>query len=57
MNTKKDYIRAANLCAMTEKKFRKAVVIAFVEFFRVDNPSFQQETFISAADPSRQVFK
>lgn len=49
--TKKNYVKAAELIkkrAPKSKKQRDAMVETFAEFFRNDNPRFDEERFIFA---------
>lgn len=46
MNTKKDFIRAANIISQSEKSKKKILLQAFIEFFKNDNPKFDQDKFV-----------
>lgn len=48
MNTKKDYIRAANIAHAYVKPHRVSVAEAFIQLFRDDNPRFDQGSFLEA---------
>ena len=58
MMTKKDYVRAANICRSFQLPFTKeqyskhvdvAIADAFAEFFADDNQRFDRERFMLAA--------
>lgn len=47
--TKKDYIRAADICFALVPEVRTVAIDAFTDFFRGDNPRFDVARFESAA--------
>lgn len=50
MMTKKDYIRAAEICRLDYAGDRK-VMYAFIDLFHGDNPNFDAERFAQACEP------
>jgi hypothetical protein len=50
MMTKKDYVRAAEICK-DDFDSDEHVVKAFVDFFTGDNPRFDVERFVEACMP------
>lgn len=51
--TKKNYIAAANLIRTSDysKAVREQVIKTFVEFFKSDDPRFDEDRFRAAATP------
>jgi hypothetical protein len=45
VNTKKDFIRAANLCRKYSLPHRRTACEVFVDFFKESNPHFDVEEF------------
>jgi len=51
--TKKDYIRAAEICRLSHGSDPR-VIQAFVEFFHGDNPRFDEDRFVEACRPAER---
>jgi hypothetical protein len=54
MMTKKDYVRAAEICR-DDYGSDEHVVKAFVDFFTGDNPRFDVERFVEACMPEERA--